>query len=470
MKLIVAVDSNWGIGNRKTGIPWLCKGDLNLFRKSTMNQIIVVGPNTLKTLPYLPNREIFCLFNNNRYSEPSSIGLKNSVRYIDKLEDIKLYTNYVESLQDKNVYIAGGAWLYKKALVEFKDNLLVDEISLSVIEGIHEECDVYFDKSWLNGFSISSETDYTTFKHFILTRTDNTFEWQYLNLMERIINKGTKIASRNSITYRIFGENMHFDLTKSFPVLTTKRMFWKGVVEEFLFFIRGKTDTEPLEQKGIKIWQGNTRRDFLNNLGLHDYAEGVMGPLYPHQWRKYGSEYIIDPLTGKPNDDKMHGQGIDQLQEVINMIITDPYSRRILLTSYNPAQLKQCVLPPCHSLIIQFSVDPEGFLDMIIFNRSQDVFLGVPFNIASSALLLTVVSKICGLIPRHMTMVMGDTHIYADHIEAVREQLKRIPYSGCQLQITQNITTIDEACQLNLDNFVLDGYRSHNTIKAPMVA
>ena len=287
--------------------------------------------------------------------------------------------------------------------------------------------------------------------------------------MSSIIENDKKVSGRNGITYRLFSTQLNFDLTKGFPALTTKRMFWRGVSEEFIMFIRGKTDTkEHLEDKGISIWKGNTRRNFLDNLDLN-YAEGVMGPMYGYQWRNFGSEYRIDPSTGKPLETERNS-GIDQLQEIIDTINSNPTSRRLLMTSYNPLQSKQGVLYPCHSIIIQFGVDEDGYLDMIVHNRSQDVFLGVPFNIASSALLLSVVALLTNLIPRHMTMNMGDTHIYSEHLEAVNTQLKRIPYSSCKLKISRNFKTLDDLCNnFYPDDFQIVNYNCHPKIKAPMI-
>lgn len=469
MNLIVAVDLNWGIGNKKTGIPWDCKADLNLFKNYTMDNIIVVGVNTAKTLPFLKNRMIFCMVRN-ILDPPDTMGWKNSVYFINNFNQINNYIREKNELKGKDIWISGGAWLYEKALTDDSSNRkLVDTISLSIIKKNADECDVFFNNWWLDGFSIVKETEYVGFNHYILKRGKNTFEWSYLKLMKNIIENDKKVSGRNGITYRLFSTQLNFDLTKGFPALTTKRMFWRGVSEEFIMFIRGKTDTkEHLEDKGISIWKGNTRRNFLDNLDLN-YAEGVMGPMYGYQWRNFGSEYRIDPSTGKPLETERNS-GIDQLQEIIDTINSNPTSRRLLMTSYNPLQSKQGVLYPCHSIIIQFGVDEDGYLDMIVHNRSQDVFLGVPFNIASSALLLSVVALLTNLIPRHMTMNMGDTHIYSEHLEAVNTQLKRIPYSSCKLKISRNFKTLDDLCNnFYPDDFQIVNYNCHPKIKAPMI-
>jgi dihydrofolate reductase/thymidylate synthase len=276
-----------------------------------------------------------------------------------------------------------------------------------------------------------------------------------------VLNNSVERKSRNSVVKSTFFKNMTFDIRNGFPLLTTKKMFFRGIVEELLFFIRGQTDSNILESKGVNIWKGNTSREFLDSLNLRGRKEGIMGPLYGYQWRYFNSKY--DETTGKPLE-----KGIDQFQNVIDCIKNNPESRRILMTDFNPEQANEGVLYPCHSIILQFYVDGD-MLDMSCYYRSQDLFLGVPFNIASSALLLCIVSKICNKTPRYLHICMGDVHIYEHHYEQVKIQCDRQAYVFPTLKI-KNISSIEEAENLTYKDFILENYRSHPIIKAEMIA
>ena len=262
----------------------------------------------------------------------------------------------------------------------------------------------------------------------------------------------------------MFNHSLKCDLREGFPLLTTK-VFLRGIIEELLFFIRGDTITSKLSNKSINIWKGNTSAEFLKDRNL-DYAEGVMGPMYGFQWRNFNKKYFVDNL-GKPytiND----GGGIDQLANVIHLIKNDPTSRRILMTSFNPEQSDEGVLYPCHSIILQFYVDGE-YLDLFCYNRSQDLFLGTPFNIASSALLLSIISNITNKTPRYLHITMGDIqHIYESHIKCVKQQLEKIKYKLPILTITQKIE-LDGIENINKDIFIVEDYKHNGNIKSEMI-
>lgn len=282
-------------------------------------------------------------------------------------------------------------------------------------------------------------------------------ERQYLSLMKRILEEGDTRHTRNAITKSIFVAHISVDLREGFPLMTTKRMFFRGIVEELLFFIRGQTNSKILEEKKINIWQGNSDRKFLDSMGFTKRPEGIIGPMYGYQFRHFNAPY--DEKTGEPM-----GEGIDQLVEVIARIRRDKTSRRILLTSYNPAQADEGVLYPCHSLIIQFYVY-DNFLDLFCYNRSSDVFLGLPFNIASTSLLLTLIAKICDLTPRYMHLSLGDVHIYEDHMEQCKLQMNREIFPLPRL-ILENVKNLEE---LEFADFKLIDYKCHPSISAPMI-
>jgi thymidylate synthase len=237
----------------------------------------------------------------------------------------------------------------------------------------------------------------------------------------------------------------------------------RGILEEFLFFLRGDTDSSILSEKKVRIWEGNTTREFIASAGL-PYAKGVMGPMYGYQWRFFNAPYKVDE-DGRPLEPR---GGIDQLADVVHLIKTEPHSRRILMTTYNPEQARLGVLHPCHSITTQFYVQ-DGFLDMFCYNRSQDAFLGVPFNIASSSLLLMIVAKLTGKVPRFLYMTLGDTHIYPVHTEQVGKILTRMPYSLPVLALPA-LESLEDIKGLTVGDFILSDYRFHPSIVAEMVS
>ena len=286
----------------------------------------------------------------------------------------------------------------------------------------------------------------------------NDQEYQYLNLLESILKDGYRKESRNSIVYSSFGSRMKFDLRKGFPLLTTKKMPWKRILRELLWFVKGSTDNKALQEKNVHIWDGNASKEFLKTRGLDTYEEGDLGPIYGFQWRHFGAEYI-DHKTDYSS------KGVDQLQWIIDEIKSDPTSRRLLMSAWNPIDLPKMVLPPCH-VMVQFNIEGE-YIDAQLYQRSGDMFLGVPFNIASYSFLLHIVGSLTGYIPRYFIHIIGDSHIYENHIEAVQEQLQRVPSQFPKLTCTPPPEGIDSIQEID---FKLENYQSFQTIKAKMIA
>merc|ERR1711874_459623 len=228
---------------------------------------------------------------------------------------------------------------------------------------------------------------------------------------------------------------MRFDLRKSFPVLTTKRVFWRGVFEELLWFVRGDTNAKHLSEKGVKIWDGNGSKEFLDKRGLGHREEGDLGPVYGFQWRHFGAKYV-DMHTDYT------GQGVDQLAECIRKIKEDPTDRRILLTAWNPADLSEMALPPCH-MFCQFYV-ANGELSCQMYQRSCDMGLGVPFNVASYSLLTCMIAHVTNLKPGDFIHTLGDAHVYNNHITALEKQLKRSPRPFPTLEIRRQVTDMED--------------------------
>lgn len=268
-----------------------------------------------------------------------------------------------------------------------------------------------------------------------------------------LINGETREDRTNIGTKSIFGTSMTFDLREGFPLITTKKTWFKGILAELLFFISGKTDTKILEKQGVNFWKGNTSKEYLAKHNLN-YEESDMGPGYGHQWRHYGEKYI---------DCNTSYKGLDQLQTLIDSIKTDPYSRRHILTAWNPLDVNKMALPPCHCFV-QFYVSSDNNLDCSLYQRSGDLFLGVPFNIASYSLLLLIVAKLCNLTARKFIHNIGDTHIYLNHIEQVKEQLKRVPYPLPRVEIG-NIESIDNVSSNDIN---LVDYKSWSKINGDM--
>lgn len=288
--------------------------------------------------------------------------------------------------------------------------------------------------------------------------TEDHEEYQYLNHIKNILTKGTKKTDRTGVgTYSIFGAQMRYSLQNDiFPLLTTKRVFWRGVAEELLWFIKGSTNAFELRDKNIHIWDANSTREFLDSVGLQDREEGDLGPIYGFQWRYFGAEY-----EGMHADYK--NKGIDQLAHVIHLLKTKPNDRRMIMCAWNPIDIPEMALPPCHCLV-QFYVANEE-LSCQLYQRSADMGLGVPFNIASYALLTYMIAHVTGLKPGEFIHTLGDSHVYLNHVEALEEQMKRKPRPFPKLKIKRKVENIDD---FTFDDFELVGYNPHPKLSMPM--
>ena len=260
---------------------------------------------------------------------------------------------------------------------------------------------------------------------------------RYLDLMDRLLVEGISRIDRTGVgTRSIFGAQMRFDLSVKFPIVTTKKIHIRSVIYELLWFLRGDTNVKFLRHNGVHIWD--------------EWADenGDLGPVYGHQWRSW------------PGKD---GEAIDQLGNVVDQIKTNPYSRRHIVVAYNPAEVDDMALPPCHALF-QFYV-AEGRLSCQLYQRSADMFLGVPFNISSYALLTMMVAQQCGLKLGDFIWTGGDVHIYNNHIEQVNTQLQRIPYTLPTMEILRKPATLFD---YNYEDFELVDYKFHPAIPAPI--
>ena len=290
----------------------------------------------------------------------------------------------------------------------------------------------------------------------------NLEEEQYLNLIRDILSEGTIEQGRNGNTKCVFGSAMHFSLDNgAIPILTTKRVAWKTCLKELLWFIRGDTNNEHLQQQGVTIWNGNASREFLDSRGLTHLRENDLGPVYGHQWRHFNAKYTSC-------DENYEGQGVDQLDYIIKCL-KDPAqrtSRRMVMSAWNPCQLNEMALPPCH-ILAQFNVTCGNKLSCCMFQRSADVALGVPFNIASYSFFTHLLAKHCDLEAHEFIYYLGNAHIYESHLDAMSEQVKRAPNAFPKVTIASKRENIEDYI---LDDFDLCDYKCHETIKMKMVA
>jgi len=297
--------------------------------------------------------------------------------------------------------------------------------------------------------------------------TVNVEELQYVNLIKKIIDKGTWEEGRNGKTKSIFGETMRFSLQGGkMPILTTKKTAWKTCLKELLWFIRGETDNKLLQEQGVHIWDGNSTKEFMESRGLGHYPEGLLGPIYGFQWRHFNAE--SDLKTGKAIYDKEGNRGVDQLQQIIDALKdpTQRTSRRLIMTAWNPCQLDEMALPPCH-VLCQFNVHDGNKLSCALYLRGNDTTLGLPFNVASYSFLTHILAKHCGLDAYEFIYFCGNAHIYEDHIEPIKTIFDRLPYEFPTLEIKNKKNDIND---YEVEDFIISNYKCHEVIKMKMVA
>ena len=289
---------------------------------------------------------------------------------------------------------------------------------------------------------------------------DKHDEYQYLHLIEDILNEGVMEYGRNGNAKTVVGCAMHFSLeNNTWPLLTTKKVAWKTCAKELFWFLRGSTDNKELQEQNVGIWNSNASREYLDEIGLLNRAENDLGPIYGHQWRFFNA-----PYTDCHTD--YTGQGYDQLEYIITCL-KNPHtrnSRRLVISAWNPQQIDEMALPPCH-VLAQFNVTEKDKLSCSLYQRSGDVGLGVPFNIASYSLLTHLIAKHCGLIATDFYYHLGNCHIYDDHIETLKEQLMRRPFPFPTLTITSVKEKIEE---YSLADLVINHYKTHEPIKMEM--
>lgn len=284
-------------------------------------------------------------------------------------------------------------------------------------------------------------------------------EYQYLYLIEDILNENNYFLGRNGNTFAVYGCSMNFSLENNvLPLLTTKKIAWKTCLRELLWFISGNTSTKKLNDMNVKIWNSNSSRKFLDSRGLFNLNEGDIGPGYGFQWRYFNANYINC-------DSDYSNKGIDQLNNIISCLKNpnERYSRRLIMTAWNPCQIEQMALPPCH-LLCQFNVFGNK-LSCNLYQRSGDVGLGIPFNIASYSFLTHLLAHHCDLEPGEFNHFIGNTHIYDDHVEGLQTQIQRTPYSFPTIKIINKYDDIDKYSETD---FIINNYKFHDIINLNM--
>ena len=315
---------------------------------------------------------------------------------------------------------------------------------------------------------------------------ENREEQQYLDLIREVLETGDVEKGRNGDTVSLFGQMMRFSLKDgNVPLLTTKQVAWKTCFKELMWFIQGKTDNQELQKQNVHIWDANATSEFLLSRGLADYPEGVLGPVYGYQWRHFNAPYIYGKdvpywSKNKKTTDSSQIQtsrvecpppfaGIDQLQQIIDAL-RDPIertSRRLILTAWNPAQINQMALPPCH-VLAQFRVKSGGRLSCALYQRSGDIGLGVPFNIASYSFLTHLLANHCGLEADEFVHFLGDAHIYTQHIDSLKIQVERTPLAFPKMRVRTKRERIEEYSLEDIE--WTEPYLHHPKIEMQMIA
>jgi dihydrofolate reductase/thymidylate synthase len=514
--LVVCIDMKYGIA--KNGIiPWKIKEDSDYFRdiiRTKVNgkpNVIVSGRKTFEKMGIVKDH-FNMVFTKNIIEINSIIQVHNEEEFFSELTKldygkificggseiyslfskyitkdefiVNLYLNIINNDFECDTFIPDTLKRYCQTLCGSINPYIKEEIKNSIPKLLGEYMSIYnlTENNNHNELLVQNLNDnkYYNFIRFypckiknlnkcVYNEYINTEEQKYIDIMKDLLLNGTRTQTRNGYTYCKFGTSLDFDLRNGYPLLTTKKMFFKGVCEELLFFLRGDCNTKHLSDKGIKIWEKNTDRTFLDANGFTDRMEGDMGPMYGFQWRHFNAEY-------KDCESDYNNKGLDQLSYVLNELKTNPHSRRIIMTTYNPLQAKSGVLFPCHGISIQFNVEEingEYVVNLSQNQRSADYFLGLPFNIASYALLLELICHNLNgeinkkYIPGRVILFLGDYHIYESHRNQCVKQIMRYPMKFPQIKLNPKKTRIED---FELDDFEILNYNSYPGIVADMIA
>ena len=512
IEAIFGIDQQFGIGESVTvpsgplklantsvtnTIPWRIKEDMNYFRDITTNHIIMMGRNTWESLGSRPlkNRIHIIFSNSNRINNFEMTNPEQGIYYFSSLFDFYTFWNTQHCPIDKTnkkIFCIGGIKLLN-SIRDCQNLFSICRIYLTLVPHSFP-CDIFFPKAILTEYTLSHAENkiLSTPQTYTIMKQDRTIsktinkitfltydknqsnikhpERVYLDLINNVLENGVLRRDRTAIgTKSIFGYQMRIPIQHAFPLLTSKRMFWKGIVEELLWFLRGDTDVRILQEKGVHIWDGNTTPEYLETRGLSHYETipGECGPIYGFQFRHFGAQY-------KTCHDDYNQQGYDQVAEVLRLIREEPTSRRIMISLWNPPDLDKQILPPCHVLYQFYVNEEERTLSCSMYQRSGDIGLGIPFNIASASLMTYIFAHLTGLQPGELIHTIGDAHIYQNHLDIIEEQLLKKIYPWPKLVIKPRSTITNEPHtrieDFGFEDFELMGYISEEPIKMKMVA
>ena len=428
--LIFARTLENGIGmNNK--IPWHDSDDLKNFKRITKGNIVIMGSKTYQSIGKdLPDRINIVISKYNTFEFVINNTLKN------------------EENKDKEIFVIGGAQLFNYCIDNYYN--LIDKIYETLIMDKSYKCDCFItsDINIEEKFDINNINYTSKYNKITEYSYHNIDEYNYLELIKKIISKGNKRNDRTGVgTLSIFGEKLEFDLRNNrLPLFTSKFVSFKNVLVELLWFIKGSCSLNYLHENKCRIWDANVE------------AKGQLGPMYPMQWRRCGARYIHDDV------DSLEG-GIDQLSNMIKIIKEDPHSRRILINNYDVKNLDKMCLNPCH-VLFQVNVTGENneLLEGIFYMRSSDVILGLPYNVCSYAILLHILAHITNKKAIRLIAMLADTHIYLNHIQAAKEQLERKPRNFPTISINKSLCDIDN---IEIDQFEIFDYHHLGKLKNP---
>ena len=473
MKLIVAFDTKNGIGKDNT-IPWFIKSELSYFKKVTtytndplLKNVVIMGRKTWDSLPKkpLPNRINVVLTRSDTIYE-------DAFSY-NSLDEALCEVNNMDMVNKENIFVIGGSEIYNEAIKR-------DDCEKIYATEVYDkyDCDKFFpkinDNYELTDVSKFQEENGIYYRKIVYTNRDfygkafrndfvwkNTEECKYIETLNELVSSGIENGDRTGTgTYSVFGKMFKYDLSDTFPMLTTRRQFFRGIFQELMFYLSGKTSNKILQENNVNIWDGNTSREFLDNAGLSNYPEGDLGETYGFNFRHYGATY-------KTCDDDYTGQGYDQLDNVIQLLKSNPNSRRIIIDLWNCSTLHKAALPPCLCKY-QFYVNTlENKLDLMIYIRSSDFFLANNWNVCTGALLVHLLCNIEGIdyTPGILTVITGNTHLYTNHKEQAIENISRTPRPFPKVVVLNKKKDINE---FTYEDLKLVGYSPYPSIKASM--
>jgi thymidylate synthase len=455
--------------------------DMNYFKETTLGSLILMGYNTFLSLPKKPlegrinivltkKNELYNQFD---YEESKlTLGCKVYFMSYDMFMDIYNLYNPV-------VFVIGGSQIYDLFIYR-ANNLYVTDIKTfdckDVKFVIGKEPNIFLNnlpsKFKLKTISNKylSKNGLYSYRFLKYEESKNrSSEFQYTTLLKNILSYGNRRDDRTQTgTVSIFGTQLRFDISESIPLMTLKQIPFRIILEELLWFCRGDTDAKILQEKNIHIWDGNTSREFLDKQGVYDYSEGILGAGYGFQWRHQGAEYKQEYGDTSKVDTETIG-GFDQLGYIENLLKTDPFSRRIVLSAWNPSDFNKTALVPCH-ILLQFYVEEingERHLSCQFYMRSNDVFLANVFNVVSYTILTYILALRCDMKPKDIIYTCGDAHIYQTHLEQVETLLSRRTRSLPKLILNDSLKLKDWK-EMKESDFELIGYFPHSTIKATM--